>query len=427
MTVDTILNYFLKAGASFRNSFAWWKQHEDEHGETRVLRSGRFGIGVLAGFLLGREIQVTTRHVTAQAHEGLTFTCRLEDEHIQIDRISRPVGTTVSIQISESVYESLLNSATAPDEVEDEDDDFHWDWYCLAEPSVRRVIPTGPVPQKYILPEADSTLPPDWRRIQHPDYRDVHWSYIDDTRELTCNGVAIKSLSPVDDWARYYQNSDYDRRFRSDGLVCPNLSIFDPNGNLPLNLQRTALSVNALPFEKELVNDICLDVLASLLVYTPKRRPSNVSSAIIHYGANSNSHPAIAHDFSHFYADKGLALLTPWHVQKLKTKSIFVFTNHSLLKVLGIKSFQPHVPSESVHGLDTVLDAIASGLGWLTTRNYRLIGSWSFMNEVEDKYMNRYGTYLPLSGREEWSDGGWKVIANGKCPDLRLNLDEYSV
>src|SRR5205823_3373386 len=50
MTADVIKNYFLKAGASFRRSDAWRKQHETKEGKSRVLRSGRFGIGVLAAF-----------------------------------------------------------------------------------------------------------------------------------------------------------------------------------------------------------------------------------------------------------------------------------------------------------------------------------------------------------------------------------------
>lgn len=422
MAVDTILNYFLKAGASFRNSFAWRKQHEDEHGETRVLRSGRFGIGVLAGFLLGREIQVTTRHVTAPPHEGLTFTCRLEDEQIQIDRISRPVGTTVSIQISNSTYDSLLDNAEV--EVSSggyEVSDLHWDWYCLAEPLVRRIIPTGPILQRYVLPEADSTLPEGWKRTTHSEYKDIHWSYIENTRALTCNGIAIKSLTPVDNYARHFQGGYYERYFDADGLVCPKLSIFDPDGNLPLNLQRTALSVDQLPFQDELINDICLDILAYLLVHTPKRKPSYVTSTMLYNSARiSKSHPGIAHTFSHYYADKGLALLAPWHVQELKTKTIFAFTNHLLPEALGIKSFQPHVPYARE---DEVLYAIGKGFGWLTMHNYRLIGTDRFIQEVKDHLRNFYGHQRQLSAPEKWRNRNWRSVTVGMCPDLTLDLD----
>ena len=55
MTEEIVADYFLKVGASFRRSIAWKKEFESETGtdetvrlKSRVLRSGRFGIGVLA-------------------------------------------------------------------------------------------------------------------------------------------------------------------------------------------------------------------------------------------------------------------------------------------------------------------------------------------------------------------------------------------
>jgi len=60
MTVDTVINYFLKAGASLRRSELWRETYEDAEGKSRVLRSGRFGVGVLAAYLLGDEISVAT-------------------------------------------------------------------------------------------------------------------------------------------------------------------------------------------------------------------------------------------------------------------------------------------------------------------------------------------------------------------------------
>ena len=65
MSAEVVRNYFLRAGASFRRSDAWRRSHEDEHGKSRVLRSGRFGVGVLATFLLGDQVEVSTRHLDA--------------------------------------------------------------------------------------------------------------------------------------------------------------------------------------------------------------------------------------------------------------------------------------------------------------------------------------------------------------------------
>ncbi|MER8759205.1 ATP-binding protein [Mesorhizobium sp. M0976] len=64
MTADVVVNYFLKAGASFRRSDQWKALHEDDKGHSKVIRSGRFGVGALATFLLGEEIEVETRHIS---------------------------------------------------------------------------------------------------------------------------------------------------------------------------------------------------------------------------------------------------------------------------------------------------------------------------------------------------------------------------
>ncbi|MBW9079555.1 ATP-binding protein [Rhizobium pusense] len=67
MTSEILQNYFLKAGASFRNSTAWKESFEKNDGSSRIQRSGRFGVGALAAFLLGDEISVETRHYSERS------------------------------------------------------------------------------------------------------------------------------------------------------------------------------------------------------------------------------------------------------------------------------------------------------------------------------------------------------------------------
>ena len=52
MSLDTMKNYFLNAGALFRSSLAWKKAFQAAGGKSEVLRSGRFGVGSLAAFLV---------------------------------------------------------------------------------------------------------------------------------------------------------------------------------------------------------------------------------------------------------------------------------------------------------------------------------------------------------------------------------------
>jgi hypothetical protein len=63
--------YFLRAGASFRQSADWAMEFLDEKGKPRVLRAGRFGVGAFAIFLLGPSFRLSTRHAGADRFHGL--------------------------------------------------------------------------------------------------------------------------------------------------------------------------------------------------------------------------------------------------------------------------------------------------------------------------------------------------------------------
>jgi len=60
MTFDTLRDYFLTVGASFRYSDYWSVFFTDAQGSSGPPRTGRFGIGVLAAFLLGDTLEIHT-------------------------------------------------------------------------------------------------------------------------------------------------------------------------------------------------------------------------------------------------------------------------------------------------------------------------------------------------------------------------------
>ncbi len=106
MTVETIRDCFLTAGASFRNSDAWKREFETDAAHSRVLRSGRFGVGVLAGFLLGPKMEVSTRFIRSKS--GIRFSTTLDPNAIALEHDSKIlVGTVMRIQIPPSVRERL--------------------------------------------------------------------------------------------------------------------------------------------------------------------------------------------------------------------------------------------------------------------------------------------------------------------------------
>lgn len=86
MTQEVIQEYFLKAGASFRSSDVWKEKFEKPNGLKTVQRSGRFGVGALAAFLLGDKITVETRHYSEPTSSGLRFSAGIETGSINVLR-----------------------------------------------------------------------------------------------------------------------------------------------------------------------------------------------------------------------------------------------------------------------------------------------------------------------------------------------------
>ncbi len=71
MNLNVIKNYFLEVGSSLRKSSIWKKNFSDKGGQSKVQRSGKFGIGVLASFLIGNKLHLETKD--SNSGHGLSF------------------------------------------------------------------------------------------------------------------------------------------------------------------------------------------------------------------------------------------------------------------------------------------------------------------------------------------------------------------
>jgi molecular chaperone HtpG len=268
MTAQIIQEYFLKAGASFRKSNAWRQDHEDAPGHSRVLRTGRFGVGALAAFLLGDEIEVTTRHVFSPETEGVTFRARLDDEAISLVRTRAPIGTKILINIPTRLQKHV--SRIVPGKWEEF---IHFNnpagHYFLKKPSLKREFSNRskrfePLHWLPLPTDDDST---NWRAFSTGDFEKVFWSYRPSSPRLACNGIVINAYGHYD-----YGNDSYTHRDWLEAFFRrPNLSVFDKNGYLPVNLQRTGLQTEHFPFHEELVRSVTDDLIAYTLVEAPDR------------------------------------------------------------------------------------------------------------------------------------------------------------
>jgi hypothetical protein len=319
MTGEIVRDYFLKAGASIRKSEAWRKQFEDGEGHSRVCRSGRFGVGVLAAFLLGDNIEVTSRHVNAGPNGGIRFTASVDADIIEIRRHTGRVGTTVRICISKYTRESLRRKVGGPFALDRDPEEPAWDWYCVSDPCVIRIArPKGRrFLQKHRLPNCkEDDLPLRWRRITHPDYTDIMWTYGETVRDegqevprLVCNGIRVDGRA----------GSLWNYQAGELVLECPSLSVFDPDGRLPLNLLRDSLHGD-LGFLELLRDDVIKDFLAYALVYAPSEQ------GLLCLGAAPMErfpHPGLRRSVTPlgeflyrawFYTHHGVSLCERWHI-----------------------------------------------------------------------------------------------------------------
>lgn len=271
MNVEIVEKYFLNIGASFRNSDLWKKNHEVE-GKSNVYRTGRFGIGFLAAYLLGDNIRVTTRRVNENENYGLTFQCK-KGQPIEVTNCRFRHGTKIEIMLDKGVVDDLLQNER------------NWDWFCLQEPEVKRLIVEEGGENKVIPLEQNISLPSEnevseenvWNEVEVNGFESVLWGYRKiKSRDrgryyrnhksfgLICNGIFVN--------AGWHFIDGFERRdslkLSSDSgyfnAEMPTLVVFDQDGRLPLNLQRTGLS-GENPFLEELIASISLKFVKSIV------------------------------------------------------------------------------------------------------------------------------------------------------------------
>jgi len=279
MTSDTIQNYFLRAGASFRRSVEWEKEFLDDKGHSRVLRSGRFGIGAFAVFLLGSSFKLRTRHAGADKSMGYTIKASASSQLIEIRRTDDlHVGTTIEVEVSSE-------SAAALGLDHEEYTDYRGpaaitDWFCWDWPRVVRRVNRGAKPevlgQTYTCPVRDGNLPLEWARIHPAGFDAVYWSF-GEAPSLSCNGLNIEdpNYNPLTQTAEF----EWPEAAQLDP---PCIAVLDSAANLPLTIRRDGLSERTVPFIDEVVRDVLLSFIAHALVCGPTSQIEALSTARRH-------------------------------------------------------------------------------------------------------------------------------------------------
>lgn len=255
MTLDEIEKYFLTIGSSYNSSTDWQRFHD----KNNVYRTGRFGIGVLAAFLLGLEIEVSTRSMNEKT--GYTFKATLESSFIEIKKISKSkVGTTITIQCDKESYNQLKEEAE--EEYKLQEHDYWYNWYINEYPIVEYYFNKEPLRVKEIESKQQ------YETLQHncSNFGEVKWlpqlrSYLHTVPDLYCNGFYITDYPNK----RFFAIKGLQKYFPE--MHIPFLQIEDKNNSLPINLQRTNIDGNfTYDFEEELAKEAFTDFIQQMKI-----------------------------------------------------------------------------------------------------------------------------------------------------------------
>ncbi len=255
MDVNVIKNYFLKAGASYRKSLEWQKKYVDNSGHVVVQRSGRFGVGILAAFLIGDIITLETKRNGSKY--GYRFSANLNVDQINLIKDEGiPEGTKISIKINEEVLKML-----EPKKFENAYKAYtQWfEWFTLKSPLVNYYfLGSKLIPYRELNPALNMPLPKQWTEVNSEGFNKLHWRYatFKEQPTLTCNGIIITDCDKIPS------------KHLDLGLIShePYLNVFDYDAFLPLTLNREAFS-DRIPFERSLKESLYKDYIAYLLTF----------------------------------------------------------------------------------------------------------------------------------------------------------------
>lgn len=429
MNKNILINYFLVAGASFRNSDIWKKIYCNEN-KSLIPRSGRFGVGVFASFLLGNEIDVETFRYKEDI--GYKFNAYIDSDQLQVMKIknNNKSGTKIKIKLYEGVIKELKRQFTSEFEA------LRWNrWYCSSNPKLIVNTPENweesRINDKFKVHLYDGELEDYWNSIKPNGFFRVDWTY-KSTNEFCCNGIAIKGNGFI------YRLKNY--RF-PERFNYPSISVVDNDANLPLNLDRNGISDNSLPFETELVCDIYKDIIAKLLVSSNICELSNDyliirDTKLKHDAINDrNIYNTLLKSHELLLTKTGFNILHHYVLKNLETKVINkVWVNDRISKIddseIMYKFNNLVVSRENLSSIQKFKEAIDCNAIINLGQSYTFEDLRIYMRKIDFDYLFEEGTNRIRSGfkssmKIENESNNWYCITNGNVPNTKMDIQDF--
>lgn len=211
-------------------------------------------------------------------------------------------------------------------------------------------------------------------------------------------------------------------------LFRPTVSVFDPDGQLPLNLQRTGLAVHDLPFQDQLLESQCEDFVAWTLVNAPTAPPIVRGDVDRKYPGASYEKPRLTFAF----AAEGSVIVDSWTFQQMSPSKVIFFPSAGVLK-LSLGTGELLVPLDlDGAGNDARKAWFRCSVGWnwrdtlkpfdiLKASGCRTILRTSFYNVLRKR-----GTVAQFIWDRitiESSNKRWTILRTGSCPSGRIDFE----
>ncbi|MDR0919686.1 MAG: ATP-binding protein, partial [Oscillospiraceae bacterium] len=245
MNKDVIINHYLSVGSSYRYSDDYFEKF-GEGTDKPVARSGRFGIGMLAMFLIGKTAKVTTRN--CEEEKGYELLLKHKQNDIDVIRTDCEIGTKIEIDLSDEIIDFLKDKNSNGN---------RWtNWYYLDTPEVSYFIDDEEQKKHGSL---FTYIDVKWFKVKSENYEDFYWTYdFYSDFKLFCNGISIpKTINK-----EYFSELSSKYGFTISKL--PSISLKDRFANLSLNISR--YECLEIPDEKKIVCEIYKYIIAKLLI-----------------------------------------------------------------------------------------------------------------------------------------------------------------
>lgn len=318
------------------------------------------------------------------------------------------------------------------------------DWFCSNNPKVTRYVGIArtQIEQVHMVETTVSGEPLCWRKLKKNYGYDVYW-FFGKGPALVCNGIFVTNSAFREKYSSKIVSSDQYYRVRH-----PNVSVRDPDGHFPLDLQRNALGVDSYPFEQQLVNSAIRDFLACLLVGAPYRFDPSEYLSEPHKGVVSTErdyHSAFDNDYGQsFLFKKGLSILDPHIISQLKLKNaayVFGFDNRDNMQLQHDALFLNagyYSAFEFFSNCRETLNDASVGFHETETLGFRAVISKSFAQEIV-KYKGKSkktANYIDCKRKAlnmlnhaslhfEELDADWMLAETSQCPPSKGNFVHF--